>query len=115
MGVDVKKQKQKIPKRNNFISLQKMSFARKIVSSGLISKCMKSQNSTKFKFLQPQLLSVPNLRSMFIQTQDTPNPQSLKFLPGIKFLDPISIKGVWLQKLVDSSLDSHLAVIAGHG
>ena len=23
-------------------------------------------------------------RSMFIQTQDTPNPQSLKFLPGIK-------------------------------
>ena len=82
--VDVKKQKQKIPKRNNFISLRKMSFARKIVSSGLISKCMKSQNSTKFKFLQPQLLSVPNLRSMFIQTQDTPNPQSLKFLPGIK-------------------------------
>merc|ERR1712061_80070 len=27
-------------------------------------------------------------RSMFIQTQDTPNPQSLKFLPGIKVLDP---------------------------
>merc|ERR1712156_1379510 len=49
---------------------------------------MKSHNSTKFKFLQPRLLSVPNLRSMFIQTQDTPNPQSLKFLPGIKVLDP---------------------------
>jgi len=26
-------------------------------------------------------------RSMFIQTQDTPNPNSLKFLPGIKVLD----------------------------
>lgn len=25
---------------------------------------------------------------MFIQTQETPNPDSLKFLPGIKVLDP---------------------------
>lgn len=24
---------------------------------------------------------------MFIQTQDTPNPNSLKFLPGVKVLD----------------------------
>merc|ERR1712179_175459 len=27
-------------------------------------------------------------RNMFIQTQETPNPQSLKFLPGTKVLDP---------------------------
>ncbi|CAK1586843.1 unnamed protein product [Parnassius mnemosyne] len=27
-------------------------------------------------------------RSMFIQTQDTPNPNCLKFLPGTKVLDP---------------------------
>ncbi|XP_046672811.1 NFU1 iron-sulfur cluster scaffold homolog, mitochondrial-like isoform X1 [Homalodisca vitripennis] len=27
-------------------------------------------------------------RNMFIQTQDTPNPNSLKFLPGVKVLDP---------------------------
>ncbi|CAB3253229.1 unnamed protein product [Arctia plantaginis] len=27
-------------------------------------------------------------RSMFIQTQDTPNPNSLKFLPGTKVLEP---------------------------
>lgn len=27
-------------------------------------------------------------RTMFIQTQETPNPNSLKFLPGIKVLDP---------------------------
>lgn len=25
---------------------------------------------------------------MFIQTQDTPNPNSLKFLPGTKILEP---------------------------
>ncbi|CAD1477655.1 unnamed protein product, partial [Heterotrigona itama] len=27
-------------------------------------------------------------RTMFIQTQDTPNPNSLKFLPGVKVLEP---------------------------
>lgn len=27
-------------------------------------------------------------RTMFIQTQDTPNPNSLKFLPGTKMLEP---------------------------
>uniref|UniRef100_A0A1B6LTF8 NFU1 iron-sulfur cluster scaffold homolog, mitochondrial n=1 Tax=Graphocephala atropunctata TaxID=36148 RepID=A0A1B6LTF8_9HEMI len=27
-------------------------------------------------------------RNMFIQTQDTPNPNSIKFLPGVKVLDP---------------------------
>lgn len=27
-------------------------------------------------------------RTMFIQTQDTPNPNSLKFLPGTKVLEP---------------------------
>lgn len=27
-------------------------------------------------------------RSMFIQTQDTPNPNSLKFLPGTAVLEP---------------------------
>ena len=26
-------------------------------------------------------------RSMFIQTQDTPNPNSLKFIPGVPVLD----------------------------
>lgn len=28
------------------------------------------------------------VRSMFIQTQDTPNPNSLKFLPGVNVLEP---------------------------
>lgn len=33
----------------------------------------------------PALLVMPS-RSMFIQTQDTPNPDSLKFLPGVEVL-----------------------------
>lgn len=44
---------------------------------------------------RPDLLSVQKhgcnyvqLRNMFIQTQDTPNPNSLKFLPGVKVLEP---------------------------
>ena len=64
-----------------------MSFARRLFSSNLLSlsqKCIKSPNSTKFNLLQPQILSTINLRSMFIQTQETPNPTSLKFLPGTK-------------------------------
>ncbi|CAG0893685.1 unnamed protein product [Darwinula stevensoni] len=32
-------------------------------------------------------LSYPSSRSMFIQTQDTPNPNSLKFHPGVKVLE----------------------------
>ena len=36
----------------------------------------------------PKMLVSQNLcRTMFIQTQDTPNPQSLKFLPGRAVLE----------------------------
>ncbi|XP_026321558.1 NFU1 iron-sulfur cluster scaffold homolog, mitochondrial-like isoform X1 [Hyposmocoma kahamanoa] len=34
------------------------------------------------------LTSICPCRTMFIQTQDTPNPNSLKFLPGTKVLEP---------------------------
>ncbi|KAH8289583.1 hypothetical protein KR054_007447, partial [Drosophila jambulina] len=36
--------------------------------------------------LQQQQMQIPPRRSMFIQTQDTPNPESLKFLPGVEVL-----------------------------
>ncbi|XP_077999286.1 NFU1 iron-sulfur cluster scaffold homolog, mitochondrial-like [Glandiceps talaboti] len=36
--------------------------------------------------LSPALVSQP-ARSMFIQTQDTPNPNSLKFVPGVPVLE----------------------------
>lgn len=29
-----------------------------------------------------------NCRTMFVQTQETPNPNSLKFLPGTQVLEP---------------------------
>lgn len=38
------------------------------------------------QLLQPQKISFNYARSMFIQTQDTPNPDSLKFLPGVAVL-----------------------------
>lgn len=39
-------------------------------------------------FSQPQrpIKTTPSL-SMFVQTQDTPNPNSMKFLPGVKVLE----------------------------
>lgn len=47
------------------------------------------------RLLRPALLSPSNKlaadmkkRNMFIQTQDTPNPNSLKFLPGVQVLGP---------------------------
>jgi len=37
-------------------------------------------------------------RSMFIQTENTPNPSSLKFLPGVPVLPPEYGSGMFLQK-----------------
>ncbi len=33
------------------------------------------------------VISTQQVRGMFIQTQDTPNPNSLKFIPGVPVLD----------------------------
>lgn len=33
-------------------------------------------------------ISTTSILNMFVQTQETPNPNSLKFLPGVKVLDP---------------------------
>lgn len=51
---------------------------------------VRSYCSTIYK--GPALKSSPYLplRGMFIQTQTTPNPNSLKFIPGIKIIDHIS-------------------------
>ncbi|CAD7091297.1 unnamed protein product [Hermetia illucens] len=43
-------------------------------------------NPRNFLKLQPQIVTIP-VRNMFIQTQDTPNPDSLKFLPGVSVLE----------------------------
>ena len=41
----------------------------------------------KGRLLESPRLSHQAVRTMFIQTQDTPNPQSLKFLPGRSVLE----------------------------
>ncbi|XP_077301180.1 NFU1 iron-sulfur cluster scaffold homolog, mitochondrial-like [Arctopsyche grandis] len=56
-------------------------------------RCHSNSPLTTNKILQKKLpaVSFPNIlqkRNMFIQTQDTPNPNSLKFLPGVKVLEP---------------------------
>lgn len=43
--------------------------------------------TTPVELTQSRLISLsPNLH-MFVQTQETPNPNSLKFLPGVKVLE----------------------------
>lgn len=39
-------------------------------------------------FSTKKSFNIVQKRTMFIQTQDTPNPNSLKFLPGVKVLEP---------------------------
>ncbi|XP_011301855.1 NFU1 iron-sulfur cluster scaffold homolog, mitochondrial [Fopius arisanus] len=42
--------------------------------------------------LQFQKQKIQHQRDMFIQTQDTPNPNSLKFIPGVPVLEPAQTK-----------------------
>lgn len=64
------------------------------ISSNVITQRYLMQNAWKVtKSSDTKLLELPKVnvlqnfqRSMFIQTQDTPNPDSLKFLPGIDVL-----------------------------
>jgi len=44
-------------------------------------------NNKNGQFLSPGVTSHVFKRSMFIQTQETPNPHSLKFVPGTKVLE----------------------------
>ena len=39
------------------------------------------------RFLKPSSVCIYPSRTMFIQTQDTPNPNSLKFIPGVTVLE----------------------------
>ncbi|XP_054269135.1 NFU1 iron-sulfur cluster scaffold homolog, mitochondrial-like isoform X1 [Macrosteles quadrilineatus] len=54
---------------------------------GLMQVCSKWPTNIPVKKAPINILQI-FVRNMFIQTQDTPNPNSLKFLPGIKVLDP---------------------------
>ncbi|XP_039282100.1 NFU1 iron-sulfur cluster scaffold homolog, mitochondrial [Nilaparvata lugens] len=50
--------------------------------------CVKPILKKNKSVLQSSHIHTSLLRSMFIQTQETPNPNSLKFLPGVKVLEP---------------------------
>merc|ERR1712004_331498 len=80
--------------------LRKMSGVRRIATPFLVTLCQASKHAgksnngirsyakwTKTSLLQPQVLSHASSRFMFIKTQDTPNPSSLKFLPGSRVLE----------------------------
>lgn len=56
------------------------------VVRGFHSSLFQVQVKTKFLQKYPQQTLI-QCRTMFIQTQDTPNPDSLKFLPGREVLD----------------------------
>ncbi|BFZ17248.1 hypothetical protein BsWGS_20287 [Bradybaena similaris] len=59
-------------------------------SRRLFSAALGKQNLIQPKgFLQSKLtgFNTQHVRSMFIQTQDTPNPNSLKFIPGVQVLE----------------------------
>ncbi|XP_076244858.1 NFU1 iron-sulfur cluster scaffold homolog, mitochondrial [Calliopsis andreniformis] len=59
-------------------------------SSAQLHVCCDTHTSKPCLFSPTKQLNVSGLqkRTMFIQTQDTPNPNSLKFLPGVKVLEP---------------------------
>ena len=81
----------------SFVARKLISHSSKLVN--LSCKSVKSHVLPKPNFLQPQILASNTFRSMFIQTQDTPNPASLKFLPGTK----VSLSTVWkIQRFSDS-------------
>lgn len=44
-------------------------------------------HNTLAKNAQTRTISTTLSRQMFVQTQETPNPNSLKFLPGVKVLE----------------------------
>lgn len=74
------------------ITLLRTLVKNKETVSFKLVRCLASSNfpSHQKTFLTPKIYSSYSkilARSMFIQTQDTPNPQSLKFLPGCPVLE----------------------------
>ncbi|TDH66074.1 hypothetical protein CCR75_004896 [Bremia lactucae] len=60
----------------------------------VLSKTKRCNVSLKSRNMSPFLARSGALRSMFIQTESTPNPQSVKFLPGRAVLDDRFTTGV---------------------
>ena len=63
-------------------SLRCIPTVRRVFSGTLFSGSLRGKT-----FNKPPSVFIPPSRSMFIQTQDTPNPNSLKFIPGVVVLE----------------------------
>ena len=64
-------------------SLRCMCLARSALSGSLFNGSLRRRDT----FLKPSSVCITPSRTMFIQTQDTPNPNSLKFIPGVTVLE----------------------------
>lgn len=62
----------------------------RLASSGSrnIWSTLSKKNFLKSLHFHFEILKIILGRSMFIQVQDTPNPLSLKFIPGVPVLEP---------------------------
>ncbi|KAL9961287.1 hypothetical protein ACROYT_G030198 [Oculina patagonica] len=79
-------------------------------NSGVIP-ALQCSRSTKFF---PQTVCVPaNVRTMFIQVQETPNPNSLKFVPGVQVLESGTVNFPNAQSAFCSPLARNLFRIDG--
>ncbi|XP_046612701.1 NFU1 iron-sulfur cluster scaffold homolog, mitochondrial-like [Neodiprion virginianus] len=61
---------------------------RTINNAKRLHNCSKSYMQRPFLWQSTTRFNELHKRNMFIQTQDTPNPNSLKFLPGVAVLEP---------------------------
>ena len=81
--------------------MRRVFFQSSVLNCSLLRQA--TQNGTKKVLHNPLILQN---RGMFIQTQTTPNPNSLKFIPGIQILDHI---GTYDFSTIESARISPLA------
>ena len=72
--------------RNSSYKLRYVSSAREACNGTIFSGWVRDETFPRIFHRPLGVCVIPN-RSMFIQTQDTPNPNSLKFMPGVTVLE----------------------------
>ncbi|XP_032665456.1 NFU1 iron-sulfur cluster scaffold homolog, mitochondrial-like [Odontomachus brunneus] len=93
------------PAINRILSTQEYSTAFPVSGRYLYSASAENAVCTLFSRHRPPISSQQK-RNMFIQTQDTPNPNSLKFIPGV------SVLGEGCTKDFPSAKDAYCSPLA---
>ncbi|GFT58295.1 NFU1 iron-sulfur cluster scaffold homolog, mitochondrial, partial [Nephila pilipes] len=93
-----------VPNKNLFFL---MSQSQKIHSACSFKRCLLKENA--FENLRRYHIK----RSLFIQTQETPNPNSLKFIPGIPVLESGTFDAPNVKEASKSPLARQLFQIEG--